>query len=76
MAIGLLTPTKKTLENAETNYSEKNMDTITQHEKIKVESFKDNNGITLRKYLRANLPSSNLNVKNWYKHRQLGTTNK
>ena len=42
MAIGLLTPTKKTLENAETNYSEKNMDTITQHEKIKVESFKDN----------------------------------
>ena len=33
-------------------------------------------GITLKKYLTVNLPSSNLNVKNWYKHRQLGTTNK
>ena len=33
-------------------------------------------GITLRKYLTANSPSSNLNVKNWYKHRQLATTNK
>ena len=42
LTIGLLTPRKKTVKNAETNSSEKNMDTITQHEKIKVESFKEN----------------------------------
>ena len=34
MTIGLLTPTKKTVENAETNSSEKNLDTITQYEKV------------------------------------------
>ena len=53
---------------------------MTQHEKIKVESFKENILQNLRNHIReiftANLPSSNLNVKNWYKHRQLGTTNK
>ena len=41
LTIGLLIPTNKTVENAETNSSEKNMDTITQYEKIKVESFKE-----------------------------------
>ena len=58
----------------------KNIDTMTQQERIKVESFKENiykiHGITLRKYLTANLPSSDLNVKNWYKHCQLGTKKK
>ena len=39
--IGFLTPTKKTAEKAETNSSEKNLDTITQYEKINVESFKE-----------------------------------
>ena len=62
LTIGFFTPTKKTVENAETNFSEK--------------TFYKIYGITLRKYLTVNLPSSNLNVKNWYKHRQLGTTNK
>ena len=56
------------------------MDTITQYEKNKVESFKEdilqNLRITLRKYLTTNLPSASLNVKNWCKHLQLGTTNK
>ena len=41
LTIGLLIPTNKTVENAETNSSEKNMDTITQYEKIKVEGFKE-----------------------------------
>ena len=34
LTIGLLTPTKKTVENAETNSSEKNLDAITQYEKV------------------------------------------
>ena len=42
LTIGLLTPTKKTIENAETNFSEKNIDTMTRYDKIKVESFKEN----------------------------------
>ena len=42
LTFGLLTPTKKSVENTETHFSEKNMDTITQYEKIKVESFKEN----------------------------------
>ena len=33
-------------------------------------------GITLRKYLTVNLPSSNLNVTNWYNYCQLGTTHR
>ena len=37
--IGPITPTKKTVENAETNSSEKYIDTI--YEKIKIESFKE-----------------------------------
>ena len=57
-----------------------NIDITTQHEKIKVESFKENILQNLRNNIKeiftANLPSSNLNVKNWHKHRQLGTTNK
>ena len=39
---GLVTPTKKTIENAETSSSEKNIDTTTQYEKFKVESFTEN----------------------------------
>ena len=78
LTIGLVTPTKKTIENAETNSSEKNIHKITQYEKIKVENFKETfckiSVITLRKYLTANLPSSDLNVRNWYK--QLGTVHK
>ena len=35
-------PTKKTIENAESNSSEKYTDTMTQYEKNKVESFKEN----------------------------------
>ena len=58
LTIGLLTPMKKTAQNAKTNSSEKNLDTITQYEKFKVESFKHTfykmYGITLRKYLTAN----------------------
>ena len=42
LIIGLVTPTKKTIENAETNSSEKNIDTMTKYEKSKVESFKEN----------------------------------
>ena len=42
LTIGLLTLTKKTIENAETNSSEQNIDTMTQYEKIKGESFKEN----------------------------------
>ena len=42
LTISLLTLTKKTIKNAETNSSEKNMDTITHYEKIKVKSFKEN----------------------------------
>ena len=42
LIIGLVTPTKKTIENAETNSSEKNLDTMTKYEKTKVESFKEN----------------------------------
>ena len=42
LTIVLLTPTKKIVENVETNSSEKNMDTITQYVKIKVKSFKEN----------------------------------
>ena len=80
LTIGLVTPTKKTIENVETNSSEKNIDTKPQYVKIKVESFKKTFykicEKTLRKYLTENLPSSNLNVRNWYKHRQLGTKNK
>ena len=53
LTIGLLTLRKKTIENAEINSSEKNIDSMTQYEKIKVESFKENilkiYGITLRK---------------------------
>ena len=41
LTIGLVTPTKKTIEIAEANSSEKNIDTTTQYEKIKVESFKE-----------------------------------
>ena len=33
---------KKTIENAETNFSEKNIDTVTQYEKIKAGSVKEN----------------------------------
>ena len=51
---------------------------MTQYEKVKVERFEEHILQNLRnnisKYLTANLPSSNLNVRNWYKHRQLGTT--
>ena len=42
LTIGLVTPTKKAIENAETNSSEKNIHKITQYEKIKVENFKEN----------------------------------
>ena len=53
---------------------------MTQYEKLNSKVLKrifcKIYGITLRKYHKANLPCSNLNVKNWYKHRQLGTTNK
>ena len=41
LTIGLVTPTKKTIEIAGKNSSEKNIDTTTQYEKIKVESFKE-----------------------------------
>ena len=41
LTIGLLTPVKKTIENAETNFSEKNIDTMTQYEKIKAGSVKE-----------------------------------
>ena len=51
---------------------------MTQYEKVKVESFEEHILQNLRndisKYLTANLPFSNLNVRNWYKHRQLGAT--
>ena len=40
--LGLKTPTKKTIENATTNPSEKYIDTMTQYEKNKIESFKEN----------------------------------
>ena len=42
LTIGLLTRVKKTIENAETNFSEKNIDTMTQYEKIKAGSVKEN----------------------------------
>ena len=42
LTIGPVTPPNKTIENAETNSSEKNIDIMTQYEKIKVESFKEN----------------------------------
>ena len=53
---------------------------MTQYEKLKSKVLKETfykiYGITLRKYLTTNLPSPNLNVRNWYKHRQLDTTKK
>ena len=77
LTIGLATPTKKSIENAETNSLEKNM---TQYEKIRVKSFKEKVLQNLRNNIKeifdSELPSPNLNVRNWYKHRQLGTTNK
>ena len=42
LTIGPVTPQNKTIENAEKNSSEKNVDTMRQYEKIKVESFKEN----------------------------------
>ena len=42
---------KKTIENAEINSSEKYTDTMTQYEKIKIESFKEN----IKKNLRNNI---------------------
>ena len=48
LTIRLLTSTKKTVENTETNSSEKNMDTNTQYDIIKVESFKENGLQNLR----------------------------
>ena len=51
LTIGLVTSTKKTIENAETNSLEKDIDTMTQCEKIKVESFKEN----ILKNLRNNI---------------------
>ena len=80
LTIGLLTPTKKTIENAETNSSEKkqtqrhNMKNLKS--KVLKKTFYKIYGIILRKYLTAKLPSSNLNLRNWYKNRQLGSTNK
>ena len=42
LTIGFVTLKKKTIENVERNSSEENVDTMTQYEKIKVESFKEN----------------------------------
>ena len=65
LIIGLVTPTKEIIENAETNSSEKKTDTKTQYEKIKVKVLKKTfckiYVITLGKYLTPNLTSSNLN---------------
>ena len=50
---------------------------MTHNEKIKVESFKENILQNLRNNIKeifdSEFQSSNLNVRNWYKHRQLGT---
>ena len=52
---------------------------MTQYEKLKLKVLKKTFykicEITLMKYLTANLPSSNLNVRNWHKHSHLDTTN-
>ena len=80
MSIGLLTPKNKIVENAETNPSKKNLDKITQYEKIKVESFKENILQNLRNNIKEIFDSEftifKSNVKNWYKHHQLGKANK
>ena len=51
LTIGLLTPLEKIMENVETNSSGKNIDTMTQYQKIKVESFKE----TILQNLRNNI---------------------
>ena len=54
--------------------------TMTQYEKIKVESFTENILQNLRNNIYRlhlpNLPSSNLNMRNLYKQCQLSTTKK
>ena len=58
---------------------QKNIDTMTHNEKIKVESFKEKilqNLRNIKERFDSELQSSNLNVRNWYKNRQLGTKNK
>ena len=52
LTIIFVTPTKKTIENVETNSSEENVDTRTQYEKNKVESFKENILQNLQNYIK------------------------
>ena len=44
--------------------------------KVLKETFRKMFVITLNKYLTSNSPPSNLNVRNWEKHRQLRITKK
>ena len=42
LIIYLITPTKKTIENAKINSSDKDIDTVTQYEKMKFEGLEEN----------------------------------
>ena len=74
--IGLITPTKKNIGNVEANSLEKQIDYVKKlKRKVLKETFCKIFVITLRKYLTANLPPSNLNVRKRQKHREISTTN-
>ena len=63
LTIGLLISTNKTVENVETNSSEKNMDTIAQYENVRVESFKENFLQILRNNIKEIFDSEFTNFK-------------
>ena len=63
LTIGLLFSTNKTVENVETNSSEKNMDTIAQYENVRVESFKENFLQILRNNIKEIFDSEFTNFK-------------